>query len=367
MSTKKKKHEKKAKKGDPNIHKYLSHILALKENSEVLKCLMNEDYEKEKDSVINYQDDSGFTALYYAVAFEKEEVVKFLLEEGADPNKANFMGMTPIFHATGRSPNVKVAKMLIDKGANVNHRTHKEVVPLHGACLEGNIDCIKLLISHGADVKAFDKEGTTPLDLAKDDKVLQILFSKIRLEDRKLEKLGESCAVCSVKEGNSDVKLRRCGNCRGVFYCSKECQRIDWKNFGHRENCEGYVIGYPSLPGNNSFGTIISNKLTAAKPTVCFHQVMSEESEGAKILGQKQFVVKVQIFLTGDPNLFVYNENKSVVVFISPKTAGYEKLRQKIENDGFSGIKGYFWAERLDDGKGGVKVYPSKLAPFQDW
>jgi hypothetical protein len=52
--------------------------------------------------------------------------------------------------------------------------------------------------------------------------------------------LGESfvekvCKVCS--KGINGEKLFRCGGCGKVYYCSKECQLIDWKDHKKEEGC----------------------------------------------------------------------------------------------------------------------------------
>ncbi|KAK3856724.1 hypothetical protein Pcinc_036968 [Petrolisthes cinctipes] len=45
---------------------------------------------------------------------------------------------------------------------------------------------------------------------------------------------GGSCEVC-----NKPAR-QFCSSCRGVFYCSRECQKHDWKN--HKGRCKPYVI-----------------------------------------------------------------------------------------------------------------------------
>ena len=45
---------------------------------------------------------------------------------------------------------------------------------------------------------------------------------------------GEVCDCC----GTSSVSLKRCGMCKHMFYCSKECQKIHWKKI-HKKTCEG--------------------------------------------------------------------------------------------------------------------------------
>jgi ankyrin repeat protein len=57
---------------------------------------------------------TGETALQWAVVMEEREVVRALLDGGADPKQADIDGMTPLFRA--RSPSV--ARMLLEAGAD---------------------------------------------------------------------------------------------------------------------------------------------------------------------------------------------------------------------------------------------------------
>ncbi|KAJ6471726.1 hypothetical protein C8R47DRAFT_742306 [Mycena vitilis] len=34
-----------------------------------------------------------------------------------------------------------------------------------------------------------------------------------------------------------NVHFRRCSRCRSSYYCSYECQQLDWRTGGHREHC----------------------------------------------------------------------------------------------------------------------------------
>jgi hypothetical protein len=45
-----------------------------------------------------------------------------------------------------------------------------------------------------------------------------------------------ACGHC----GKSDGNLVRCGNCKKVFYCSKDCQRTDWTS-NHRSVCQKHT------------------------------------------------------------------------------------------------------------------------------
>nr|GAT43550.1 predicted protein [Mycena chlorophos] len=55
---------------------------------------------------------------------------------------------------------------------------------------------------------------------------------------------------CGAFDGSA---LKTCGNCNQLLYCSKMCQRQDWKN-GHRTECERwkrFLAGSPSLMGRS--------------------------------------------------------------------------------------------------------------------
>jgi hypothetical protein len=51
--------------------------------------------------------------------------------------------------------------------------------------------------------------------------------------------LGVGRRVCHncQEHRQEQEQLLKCGACKKVFYCSKECQTIHWKQGGHREEC----------------------------------------------------------------------------------------------------------------------------------
>jgi len=61
-------------------------------------------------------------------------------------------------------------------------------------------------------------------------------FDKADKEDvtRVLSGLSSICRVCG-KEGEG---YKYCSKCTCVYYCSVGCQRIDWKENGHKEECK---------------------------------------------------------------------------------------------------------------------------------
>ena len=67
---------------------------------------------------------------------------------------------------------------------------------------------------------------------------------------------GNECDQCGIKK-SEDVKLKTCGRCKMVYYCSKDCARAAWKSI-HKKACRApgqvepgdYVIihGFPMMP-----------------------------------------------------------------------------------------------------------------------
>jgi ankyrin repeat protein len=89
-------------------------------------------------------------------------VVQVLIEAGADVNKANDKGATPLFVAN-HNGHVAEVRVLIVAGADVNKATDDGVMPLCMAAQFGHEVVVRALIKAGADVNAAGNNGATPL------------------------------------------------------------------------------------------------------------------------------------------------------------------------------------------------------------
>ena len=67
--------------------------------------------------------------------------------------------------STSGADRVALAKILIQAGAHLNHPDYSGHQPLHWAVLRQDMDSIKFLLAHGADVHYRCYEGT-PLHIA---------------------------------------------------------------------------------------------------------------------------------------------------------------------------------------------------------
>ena len=85
---------------------------------------------------------------------------------GAARVRDSVLGETPL-HAATCFGHVQVAKLLIDHGADVKAGDDQMgMTPLHWAASCGHVELADLLVRCGADAQARDKRGLTPIDVA---------------------------------------------------------------------------------------------------------------------------------------------------------------------------------------------------------
>ena len=138
--------------GDTPIYEAAAH-----NHSELVKLLL--DYGADINAVTN----AGETPLHGAVAAHHLWMVKLLLDNEADINASLATGQTPLRLAVIKGYRDIVA-LLLHRGAQVNIRGKTGLTPLHWATLKGQPDIVSLLLTHGANVSTQDDAGRTPLD-----------------------------------------------------------------------------------------------------------------------------------------------------------------------------------------------------------
>jgi uncharacterized protein len=92
----------------------------------------------------------GFSALMAAALNGSAEQMKMLIDHGANVNYQSSDGTTALWLAV---PNWDKTKLLLDKGADPNHKIHGYGVLVKLAAMPGTLDVIRLLIDKGADLK----------------------------------------------------------------------------------------------------------------------------------------------------------------------------------------------------------------------
>jgi ankyrin repeat protein len=110
----------------------------------------------------------GFTPVALAAFFRHPEVVKLLVDAGADLNlrSKNAQKVGPL-HAAAARNDVQTLELLLLRGADPNLPQEKLARPLHSAAANGSTVAVALLLMYGADPNAATEEGERPADMAR--------------------------------------------------------------------------------------------------------------------------------------------------------------------------------------------------------
>ena len=98
----------------------------------------------------NTRDNMGATALHDAVWSGHIELVRLLLDHGADPNIPHAEGLSTPLHYAAIKGQAAIAALLLDHGANINGVDRSGSTALHLAAARGYIDVVRLLIARKA-------------------------------------------------------------------------------------------------------------------------------------------------------------------------------------------------------------------------
>ncbi|KAI1124132.1 ankyrin repeat-containing domain protein [Nemania abortiva] len=159
----------------------------------------------------------GWSSFAYASSASYETSARILLERGADPNVRNdYPGFTTLVSAT-LGENIDMCRLLLSHGTQVNG--YNECRPLVRALqsYRGNLELVKLLVDHGADVNLAQVRDT-PLGIAAQKghrDVVEFLVKKDA--DVNATSAGWTPLYHSVRERHADIArlLMAAGaNCR---------------------------------------------------------------------------------------------------------------------------------------------------------
>ena len=120
------------------------------------------------DAGANVNDPDGFaTPLYYAVSRQHLDAAKLLIDRGADVNVGSKISGPPLKAAVAKSK-PELITLLLAHGADPN-LTVGDQTALHEAVRRGCLECVKALVAVGADVNApgADLVARTPIHLAR--------------------------------------------------------------------------------------------------------------------------------------------------------------------------------------------------------
>ena len=117
-----------------------------------------------------------WTPLHLAAANLYPEAVRLLLDHNADINSRNETGYTPLCvtikfkpHPSRKENVVDVVRQLLAHGADPNPCDRNHSTQLHQASFHGWLEVVRLLVSYGAKVDVENEEGKTPFQVASEE------------------------------------------------------------------------------------------------------------------------------------------------------------------------------------------------------
>ncbi len=124
---------------------------------------------RENAALANAYSGDGFNVLGLASFFGHAEIVRLLVDRGADVNAVarNNTGYTALTAGVASSK-PDVVEILLEHGANAAYRYGPGYTPLHEAASSGHLAIARMLVSHGADPRATTDDGKAPRQLAEE-------------------------------------------------------------------------------------------------------------------------------------------------------------------------------------------------------
>jgi len=146
------------------------------------------------------------TPLHVASSGSYMEVVRVLLEFGADLEVKDLDGRTPLLRMSGRG-DMELTRILLEHGADTEARDKHGHTPLLQTSERGHVDLARVLLEHGADTEARDDGGHSPLHVAsvKGHVELALVLLKHNAHIEALDKDNCTPLILASREGHVEV------------------------------------------------------------------------------------------------------------------------------------------------------------------
>lgn len=259
---------------------------------------------------IDSKDEYGNTLLLLACQYRCEDLVRIMLNKGADPNAVNSSGACCLHFACYReSASMPVAKVLLKCGANpdIAESTYG-CTPLHYCAGTGDISFVKLLLSYGAQINALDSYNYTCVDYAREagmTDVADFLQSKLTSLSKQLSFKSSTSMDSPYSTASSKISMslddlsswepHMDPDSGGKYYINSRTGECLWESELKRR--------LANVPASPSFAAAVNEApKIAAAAAMSAQNARSQEEELRKQSFQSKLVV---FFTTHDPSRLV--------------------------------------------------------------
>lgn len=118
------------------------------------KLSLKDNYNKQDAALIE-----GFT-------INNLDQIETALDNGANPNLLWIPDGLPILYEAAAKGNIEIIKLLLERGAEINGLNSAQQTVLHLLAILDEVDLFNFFIERGADPSICDNQGKTALDLA---------------------------------------------------------------------------------------------------------------------------------------------------------------------------------------------------------
>lgn len=134
----------------------------------------------------DYDPGHNKTVLMYAMNNKDLKVAELLLDKGANINAKDLLRKTVLMYAVDKN-NLQMVKLLIDRGANTNAEDSRRENVLFYALAKNNLQIMELLIDRGANINAKDRYPNVKIKYLNDNET--VLMKALSSGNLKMAKL----------------------------------------------------------------------------------------------------------------------------------------------------------------------------------